>query len=166
MRPAQAAARRGKPQQGAVVDAVAAVSRSPRVESPRPLDHSGTLAVTVIEAKNLQAVDSSGTSDPYIKIRVVDSQHGKGKNEKILLRTKVIKKTTTPVWNESATLEVESTLDPVSLNVHVKDHNTIGAAVDLGELDLDVWDWIKIPREAENGQIITVEKWCVLLTPQ
>ena len=48
----------------------------------------------IIEAINLPAVDSNGKSDPYIKIYSISE------NKYKIGRTKTIKKTLDPVWNE------------------------------------------------------------------
>lgn len=49
----------------------------------------GTVTIHVIEARNLRGVDKSGTSDPFLRVRI-------GKHQ--VYKTKYIKKTLTPEW--------------------------------------------------------------------
>jgi len=55
---------------------------------------TSTLTVTVLEAKDLAAMDIGGTSDPYVKVYLLPD-----KNKKY--ETKVHRKTLNPVFNES-----------------------------------------------------------------
>lgn len=55
---------------------------------------TSTLTVTVMEAKDLAAMDIGGTSDPYVKVYLLPD-----KNKKY--ETKVHRKTLNPVFNES-----------------------------------------------------------------
>ena len=49
----------------------------------------GTVMIKIIEARNLRGVDRSGTSDPFVRLRV---------GKKQVHKTKHIKKTLTPQW--------------------------------------------------------------------
>ncbi|KAF7731922.1 hypothetical protein EC973_007753 [Apophysomyces ossiformis] len=86
-----------------------------------------TIQVTLLEARNLKAMDRGGTSDPYARVRV---------NGKILHKTRHIKKTLTPSWEESFTTKIGS--DRSVLEIMVKDYNKLND-VDIGEANLDVW---------------------------
>eukprot|EP00727_Mastigamoeba_balamuthi_P010898 m51a1_g6430 putative multiple c2 and transmembrane domain-containing protein 1-like isoform x2 (1566) ;mRNA; r:348362-357282 len=55
------------------------------------------VAITVAEARGIQPKDSNGLSDPYVLVRVGDQK----------ARTKTIKETLTPSWNETFTMEVK-----------------------------------------------------------
>jgi Ca2+-dependent lipid-binding protein len=50
----------------------------------------GTLSVTVMEGKNLPALDSNGMSDPYVTLSI----------GKVKQKTKVKEKTLNPNWTE------------------------------------------------------------------
>ena len=50
----------------------------------------------VIEARGIKAGDFGGTSDPFVEVRIKGQTH--------YLRTKTIKKTLTPCWNEELVL--------------------------------------------------------------
>jgi Ca2+-dependent lipid-binding protein len=54
-----------------------------------------SVTLSVIEARNLAAMDRGGTSDPYVKI---SSNFGKQ-----AFKTKVIPKTLSPIWNQEYT---------------------------------------------------------------
>eukprot|EP00455_Lapot_gusevi_P051406 TRINITY_DN7650_c0_g1_i2.p1 TRINITY_DN7650_c0_g1~~TRINITY_DN7650_c0_g1_i2.p1 ORF type:complete len:636 (-),score=195.09 TRINITY_DN7650_c0_g1_i2:4-1911(-) len=62
---------------------------------------SAMLHVQVVEAKNLEAKDVTGTSDPYCTLKV-------GKNGIQKHKTKTILKTKNPVWNEPFTFGVSA----------------------------------------------------------
>lgn len=88
----------------------------------------GIVRLTLVEAKDLKAADRNGYSDPYIKVQ---------KENKVLYKTKVIKKTRNPVWEESFTLPALRSGESMELRLHIKDHNTFGENVDLGEYTLN-----------------------------
>ncbi|KAF9581003.1 hypothetical protein BGW38_002137, partial [Lunasporangiospora selenospora] len=102
----------------------------------------GTLTIHMIEAEGLMGVDKSGTSDPYVKIRV-------GNNS--VLKTKVKKENLAPIWNESVVVS-GITGHPVTINFLVRDHNTLGSDKDLGEFDLRLWEYIQPNTEAHSGE--------------
>ncbi|KAJ3201403.1 hypothetical protein HDU67_001364, partial [Dinochytrium kinnereticum] len=76
----------------------------------------GILYADVVDAVHLEAVDSSGTSDPYCVISV---------NDRPIHRTKVHKKQLNPTFNETLTANIRSRLRS-TLTVTVRDHNAIG----------------------------------------
>jgi len=86
----------------------------------------GVLHVHVIEAKDLLAVDSSGTSDPYVKLL-------KGKKE--FGKTKVIKKNLNPTWNENFKINLGEVLNQ-NITVIIKDHNIVNSKT-IGELQIN-----------------------------
>ncbi|ORY88542.1 C2 domain-containing protein [Syncephalastrum racemosum] len=86
-----------------------------------------TVNVTLVGARNLKAMDKSGTSDPYVRVRV---------GSKVLLKTKHIKKTLAPEWNESFSTRVHNRAGV--LDILVKDHNTLND-VDIGGCNVDVF---------------------------
>lgn len=55
--------------------------------------NSNSLAVTVIQAEDLPALDMGGTSDPYVKVYLLPDKKKK-------FETKVHRKTLSPVFNE------------------------------------------------------------------
>jgi len=69
--------------------------------------------VTLIGAAQLPAVDVTGSSDPYVTIRIGETK---------VYRTAVIKRTVEPQWNESFEILVDD-LDSVVLHMQVKDWN-------------------------------------------
>ncbi len=57
--------------------------------------------MTVVEARDLPAMDTNGTSDPYVKVVLVpDRQHK--------YETKIKRKTLNPVYNETYAFTVRS----------------------------------------------------------
>lgn len=76
------------------------------------------LELVLLEARDLVAADLRGTSDPFVSVHY-------GKQKK---RTKVIYKNLNPQWNQ--TLEFPD--DGKSLELHVKDHNTLLPTSNIG----------------------------------
>ncbi|TPX41065.1 hypothetical protein CcCBS67573_g10592, partial [Chytriomyces confervae] len=90
---------------------------------------SGHVELTVVEAKNLMRVDENGFSDPYVK--VVQVCNGEVET---LLKTRIIKKTLSPVWNETARFQVP----PSTLSIVLKDKNFLDASKPLGQVEVDL----------------------------
>lgn len=63
--------------------------------------NSNSLAVTVIQAEELPALDMGGTSDPYVKVYLLPDKKKK-------FETKVHRKTLSPVFNETFTFKVKT----------------------------------------------------------
>ena len=69
------------------------------------------LTVRVIEARNLQAMDSNGFSDPYVKLQL-------GKQR---FKTKVIKMNLNPTWDQEFSFLVGDVKDVLKLDVYDED---------------------------------------------
>ncbi|CAM6089832.1 unnamed protein product [Calypogeia fissa] len=79
------------------------------------------LVVTVLQARQLLIKDISGSSDPYVVLKLGDSTE----------KTKVIKRNLNPEWNETFSLVVK---DPAtdSLEISIYDWDKVGARDKLG----------------------------------
>ncbi|XP_043268547.1 synaptotagmin-10-like [Venturia canescens] len=87
------------------------------------LPTAGRLTVTIIKARNLKAMDITGSSDPYVKIYLLCQ--GKRIKKK---KTTVKKNTLCPVYNESLVFDVPAdNVEEVSLIVKVIDYDRIGS---------------------------------------
>ncbi|CAG8462226.1 10353_t:CDS:10, partial [Cetraspora pellucida] len=93
----------------------------------------GNLTLHLIEAKDLIANDRGGTSDPYMRVRI---------GKKDLHKTAVIKKTLTPRWGESVYIP-NLTSSPPTIQLSIRDYNTIGKDVTIGEYYLNLWEHIE-----------------------
>lgn len=67
--------------------------------------NTNSLAVTVIQAEELPALDMGGTSDPYVKVYLLPDKKKK-------FETKVHRKTLNPAFNETFTFKVSSISSP------------------------------------------------------
>lgn len=74
------------------------MSTSPRFQLEYDFN-SNSLAVTVIQAEELPALDMGGTSDPYVKVYLLPDKKKK-------FETKVHRKTLNPAFNETFVFKV------------------------------------------------------------
>ncbi|KAI8391474.1 C2 domain-containing protein [Radiomyces spectabilis] len=102
----------------------------------------GVVKVTLMEARGLRGVDKSGTSDPYVRVTV---------DQQPVFKSKVIKKSLTPVWNESFNYTVAR--KPTIIDFKIKDYNRFSHSVDLGECRWNIWELLP------SGSATTVDKW-------
>ena len=115
------------------------------------------LTITVIECKQLKALDWGGFSDPYVKVLV-------SSKDKILLKekTKVIKKTTSPYFNSTFSVKVSpSKIQTLDTKIIVKDQDIFGPNEVIGGVRLGIqpdsavaeahWDdMIQNPRKPQT----------------
>ncbi|KAJ1548185.1 hypothetical protein HK405_004027, partial [Cladochytrium tenue] len=90
--------------------------------------NSGVLYLDIVEAIQLEAVDSGGTSDPYCVVNLGAST---------VYKTKVLKKNLNPIFNESCVVQVRSR-QRETLTVVVRDHNAIGKHTTLGTVSVEL----------------------------
>lgn len=101
-------------------------------ESARDSQRSYLLTVNLKEGRNLVIRDRCGTSDPYVKFKLVG---------KTFYKSKVVYKNLNPVWNESFSLPIKDLNQKVYIKVYDRDLTTddfMGAAsVLLSDLEMD-----------------------------
>ena len=93
-----------------------------------------TLNIKVIEAKDVPSMDRNGKSDPFIKLYLL----GPKQNDKIgEVKTKIIKKTLNPVWNEEYHFPIKS-LGTDVLHMSFKDWNALGRDDPISKYNLEM----------------------------
>ncbi|KAM1017732.1 hypothetical protein ACFX13_048002 [Malus domestica] len=106
----------------------------------------GLLRVRVVRGTNL-AVRDIRSSDPYVVVKM-----GKQK-----LKTRVVKKTVNPEWNEDLTLSVADPSLPIKLFVYDKD--TFSLDDKMGDAEFEIGPFVQALRVGlqgvPNGTIIS-----------
>ncbi|KAI3659214.1 hypothetical protein MP638_000495 [Amoeboaphelidium occidentale] len=154
----------------------ASVERSEEVSGAlKPKSVVGSVSIKIVEGLNLKAVDSNGTSDPYVKVRYfpsnsilavagsnasIKSSRTKDLQKEIVVhKTKVAKKNLNPQWNEQFVLPFDVSMDdPCALVFSIKDYNLIGGGVDMGDYEFHLWDVLQKPSKPPvDGDVLKTE---------
>ncbi|KAL2897403.1 Protein C2-DOMAIN ABA-RELATED 5 [Bienertia sinuspersici] len=110
----------------------------------------GLLRIRIKRGINL-AVRDVTTSDPYVIIRLAKQK----------LKTRIIRKSLNPEWNEDLTLCVADPNEPVKLYVY--DHDTFSLDDKMGDAEFDIRPFLEavnmnIEGDLPDGTIITKVK--------
>ncbi|XP_051682526.1 rabphilin-3A isoform X3 [Oryctolagus cuniculus] len=91
---------------------------------------NSSLHCTIIKAKGLKPMDSNGLADPYVKLHLLP---GASKSNK--LRTKTLRNTRNPVWNETLVYHgiTEEDVQRKTLRISVCDEDKFGHNEFIGE---------------------------------
>uniref|UniRef100_A0A8C6PM38 Rabphilin 3A homolog n=1 Tax=Nothobranchius furzeri TaxID=105023 RepID=A0A8C6PM38_NOTFU len=91
---------------------------------------SNSLHCSILKAKGLKPMDSNGLADPYVKLHLLP---GASKSNK--LRTKTLRNTRNPVWNETLTYHglTDDDMQRKTLRVSVCDEDKFGHNEFIGE---------------------------------
>ena len=92
------------------------------------------LTIGILECKKLKKMDITGSSDPYVKIKLLDS---KGKRIGKKKKTSVKMANLNPYYNESFVFVVEEhAVNKVNLEVTVLDYDMLGGSDAIGKVRL------------------------------
>ncbi|XP_043966888.1 rabphilin-3A-like isoform X2 [Gambusia affinis] len=91
---------------------------------------SNSLQCSILKAKGLKPMDSNGLADPYVKLHLLP---GASKSNK--LRTKTLRNTRNPVWNETLTYHglTDEDMQRKTLRLSVCDEDKFGHNEFIGE---------------------------------
>ncbi|CAO3598044.1 unnamed protein product [Absidia cylindrospora] len=107
----------------------------------------GTVTVHIIGARGLPGVDKNGTSDPFIQVRL--HHHN-------LYKTKTIKKSLDPEWNETFQFELTKPEDTI-VEYHVKDHNRFSSSVEIGTFEQDFGTFVELFSQKSVDQWVSLK---------
>ena len=113
-----------------------------QLDPAESINNMGNLRVDVLNAENLPAADRNGYSDPYCKFELDGKQ---------IYKTKIVKKTLNPAWNEFFECPVRSRTG-ANFKVRIMDWDFGDKADFLGEaaINLELLDPFK-PQEVTLG---------------
>jgi hypothetical protein len=97
------------------------------------------LKITISQARALPAIDSTGTSDPFVELNFEDED----------FRTKVQYKTLSPIWHEDFVLVILPS-SPPTFSLSVYDYDRIGTNTLIGSLRFKIQDLLS-KKELEDG---------------
>uniref|UniRef100_A0A8C6A5A9 Rabphilin 3A n=1 Tax=Marmota marmota marmota TaxID=9994 RepID=A0A8C6A5A9_MARMA len=91
---------------------------------------NSSLQCTIVKAKGLKPMDSNGLADPYVKLHLLP---GASKSNK--LRTKTLRNTRNPVWNETLVYHgiTDEDMQRKTLRISVCDEDKFGHNEFIGE---------------------------------
>jgi len=135
--------------------------------SLRYVPTSGKLTIGILECKKLKKMDITGASDPYVKIKLLDS---KGKRIGKKKKTTIKNANLNPYYNESFVFIVEENLlRKVNLEVTVLDYDRIGGSDPIGKVmlgynrkKLEKKHWVEMVENPRRPII----HWHVLKDPE
>eukprot|EP00300_Choanocystis_sp_HF-7_P008957 c16185_g1_i1.p1 GENE.c16185_g1_i1~~c16185_g1_i1.p1 ORF type:complete len:304 (+),score=77.35 c16185_g1_i1:66-977(+) len=127
------------------------ITHSNSTASIRSQIHTGVVLLRVIRATNLESADINGSSDPFVKVRC----------GKYRTKTKVVRHTLNPEWNENLQLQVDSIHDVLRFKVRdydflVRDDPLGEAAYDLTQIVPNKEQLLKLPLAGVNHGILEV----------
>lgn len=116
------------------------------------IQNCGKLTLEVIRGENFIAADSNGKSDPFVRAFLNTS-------EDEFMKTKKVKKTLDPVYNEQATVDVPNKYDSIirfeaydwDIGIEQDDFLASGS-LRLSDVDWDADEEIEVPLYGENEE--------------
>lgn len=106
----------------------------------------GTFSASVLRARNLTAADETGQSDPYVKLRLLNTSSNNEQEQK----TRVVKRQLSPTFNEQFNFDVD-TDGSLELHVEVWDQDVIDQDDFLGEVKIPLADVMNAGANSANG---------------
>lgn len=116
-------------------------------------NHKFTLTIEVLTGSGLIGMDRKGSSsDPYVIVQIWPEAASNGSGQ--VIRTKCIKRTLNPAWNETFDFIIDKDINNVSLGLTIWDYESMSKPDPMGEVAI-ILDYMPRGERVEKDYPVT-----------